>query len=247
MTNKENQKKKVQNQIFKEFTKKCPLKIASFESKEPPEPDILCQLSNGSTLAFELTEAVDNKIPHKDSVIEKAEEFWQEYKNNRLPKNEKERFEHIFSGCSLTLSLSDQATKRMIKKAIPLIFEKYKNSCRSTLGLIKRVGSNLPEGCESIRIEPRDAEPIFRCSSGSLISSSCIKALRDKFGKIYKTNHSIHLLVYNDHHPFFLVQSEIKTYIEQNIDSSPFEKIWFFDRRSGKTEKILYAFPEIND
>jgi hypothetical protein len=245
--NRNQEQKDREKYIFGEFAKVCPLEIASFESKDPPEPDILCQLKDNRRLGFELVEAVDNKIPHKDSVIEKAKELWEEYKNNKLPKDENERFEHIFSGCSLTLSLSDQATGKMIKEAIPLIFAKYKNSCRSTLGLIKRVESDLPEGCESIRIEPRDAKPIFRCSSGSLISSACIKALRDKFGKTYVTDYSIHLLVYNDHHPFFLIQSDIKTYIEENIDSSPFKRIWFFDRRSGKMEKIVYAFPEIND
>ena len=241
--NRKEKKKEKERYFFEEFAKICPLEIISFESKDPPEPDILCQLNDGSSLAFELVEAVDNKIPHKDRVIEKSEALWNEYYNSKLSREERERFDAVFSGCSLTLDLSTKATEEDIKKAIPQIFKKYKNSCRDTLRLIQRINNDLPKGCESIRIEPQEAKPIFRCSRGSLISSSCIKALGDKFGKTYETNHSIHLLVYNDHHPFFSVQSEIETYIEHNIESSPFEKIWFFDRRSGTDEKIVYAFP----
>jgi hypothetical protein len=246
MNRKEKQKEK-EKSIFREFVEVCSLEIneesikSGDESKN--EPDILCQLKDGSSLAFELTEAVDNKIPQKDHIIEKAGKFWEDYKNNTLPKDKKERFERVFSGCSLSLTITDDATQNHIKKAIPKIFERYQNSCRDQLGLIHHEQDNLPKGCEIIRIEPRDAAPIFICSSGSFISSACIEALRKKFGKTYKNNHSIHLLVYNDHHPFFFVQSDIKTYIEENIDSSPFERIWFFDRCSGKMKEIVYVFP----
>jgi hypothetical protein len=243
MNRKEEQKER-EMYIFGEFVKICPLEIISFESKDPPEPDILCQLNNGSSLAFELVEAVDNKIPHKDHVTEKSEELWNEYYNYKLSQKERDRFDAVFSGCSLSLSLTDHATEKVIEKAIPLLFKRYKNSCRDQLGLIHHEQAGLPKGCERIRIEPQEAKPTFRCSRASHISSNfIIERLKSKFGKTYETNHSIHLLVYNDHHPFFLIQSEIKIYIEQNINSSQFERIWFFDRRSGKKEEIVYVFP----
>jgi len=244
--NRKEKKKEKERYFFEEFAKICPLEIISFESKDPPEPDILCQLNDGSSLAFELVEAVDNKIPHKDQLTEKSEVLWKEYYNSKLSREERKRFDAVFSGCSLSLSLTNHATEKVIEKAIPLLFKRYKNRCRDQLGLIHYEQDGLPEGCERIRIEPQEAKPTFRCSRASHISSDfIIECLKSKFGKTYETNHSIHLLVYNDHHPFFLIQSEINIYIEQNIDSSQFERIWFFDRRSGKKEEIVYVFPQI--
>jgi len=242
--NRTEEQKDREKYIFGEFVEVCPLEIVSFESKDPPEPDILCQLHDGNELAFELVEAVDNKIPHKDHVTEKSEALWNEYYNSKLSQKERDRYDAVFSGCSLSLSLTNHVTEKAIEKAIPLLFEKYKNSCRDQLGLIHHEQVGLPKGCERIRIEPQEAKPTFRCSRASHISSDfIIECLKSKFGKIYETKHSIHLLVFNDHHPFFLMQSDIKNYIEENISSSPFDKIWFFDQCSGKMKEIVYVFP----
>ena len=241
--NQQYRQKEIERCVFKEFVKVCPLKIVSFESKGPPEPDILCQLNGGSSLAFELVEAVDNKIPHKDIVIEKAETLWSEYYNSKLSEEERERFDAVFSGCSLSLALTDHASEKVIEKAVPLLFRKYINSCRDQLGLIHHEQDGLPEGCERIRIEPKEAKPIFRCSRASHISSSLvIKALESKFEKSYITDYSIHLLIHNGHHALFMNQSGTKTYIKKNIGSSPFDKIWIFDYLRNK---IDFVFPSV--
>ena len=247
MNRKEDQKKR-EKYIFGEFTRVCPLDIVSFESKNPPEPDILCQLKDGSSLAFELTEAVDDKVPQRMDNAQKAKKFWEDYKNNELPKEDKERFDRIFSGCSITLNLNKQATMPKIKKAIKLIFKKYKNSYRCQLGLIQRVESDdLPDCCESIKIEPKDGEPEFSCSRAMPISPKfVIDRIKSKFRKTYKTSCPINLLIYSGHHSFgpdgFWNQPDTKSYIEVNMGSSLFERIWIFNR-----SEIVYVFPEINN
>lgn len=243
MNDKQEQRKSREKCIFKKFAEICPLDIKSFESKDPPEPDILCELKNGENLAFELVEAVDNKIPQKDIVIEKAEKLWTEYYNSKLSKEERERFDAVFSGCALSLALTDHASEKVIEKAVPLLLKKYQNSCRDQLGLIHHEQDGLPEGCERIRIEPKEAKPIFRCSRASHISSSLvIKAIKSKFEKSYETKHSIHLLIHNDHHSLFMNQSDTKTYIKKKFDSSPFYKIWIFDYLQNK---IDFVFPSV--
>ena len=257
MNRKDEQKKKEERHIFKEFAKFCSSLEINEESIKSGdeikrEPDILCQLKDGSHLAFELTKAVDNKVPHRMDCAQKAEEFWDEYKNNILPKHEKERFDRIFSGCSITLNLNKQATLPKIKKAIKHIFKKYENTYRCNLGLIQRVESDLPNCYESIKIEPKDGEPEFRCSRAMSVSTTLVKdRIKNKRERTYETSCPIHLLIYSSHHSFgpdgFWNQQDTKTYIEENIGSSMFERIWIFDRRSGKAEKIVYAFPETNN
>jgi hypothetical protein len=49
----------IELKVFSAFADRCGLPIVpgSAEKREPPEPDILCKLQTGETLAFELAEA----------------------------------------------------------------------------------------------------------------------------------------------------------------------------------------------
>lgn len=249
--NRQDKQKETEIYVFKEFAKFCPLgineKTIKSGDEKKQEPDILCQSADGKCLAFELTEAVDDQVPHTMDKAEKVEKFWKEYHDNKLPKNEKERFDHIFSGCSITLNPQKRATLPNIKKAIPLIFNKYKNSYRSQLGLIRREASDLPNCCESIKIEPKDGEPEFRCSRAINRSPEFIfNKILKKFKKQYNLSRATHLLIYSDRHSLgpdgFWNQTDTKSYLEKNIGNSPFERIWIFDMHEGKIE---YVYPSI--
>ena len=247
--NRKDKQKEREMYIFGAFAKVCPLEITSFESKDPPEPDILCQLKDGSSLAFELTEAVDDRVPQRMDNAQKAEKFWEDYKNNELLPEDKERFDRLFSGCSITLNLNKQTTMPKIKKAIKYIFKKYKNSYRCQLGLIQRVKSDFPDCYESIKIEPKDGEPEFRCSRAMSISPKfVINIIKNKFERNYETDYPIHLLIYSGQHSLgpdcFWNQPNTKSYIEKNMGSSLFKRIWIFDRHKMK---IVYVFPEITN
>lgn len=238
MTRKEEQKE-IEKHIFGEFTEVCPLDIVSFESKDPPEPDILCELKNGEMLAFEMGSATDERSPHNDDKIKKAIKFLDEHMK-QLDESERVFFESVFD-YTLTLSLNDQATDNNIKKAIPKIFQKYKNYSRDLRGQIYHEQKNLPKGIKIIRIEQKKSKSPVRISNALFISSNAvIDRLKDKFGKHYDTNNPIHLLIHSEFDPLFFNYTEINTFIEQNINTSPFEKIWLFD---WHLNNIVYIFP----
>lgn len=64
MDNRNGQQAKDEETIFNKFLKKCPYSIQSnsVKKREAPEPDILCNLLDGTPLCFELVECVDNSI-----------------------------------------------------------------------------------------------------------------------------------------------------------------------------------------
>jgi hypothetical protein len=204
-------------------------------------------LNNGNKLAFELTEAVDERQPHRDDVSVAAEEIWNDHHNKKISDEKRARFDSLFGGCCLSLRLTDHATKSDVKKAIPLILKKYQNSCRDQLGLLRWIQDDLPKGCERLIIEPQSAMPVFRCSRASHVSADfVVKAIKKKFNKPYKTACPIHLLVYNDHHPlgpdcFWMAKA--KSYVEANLNRSPFERVWVFDLYE---KKIEYVFPAVD-
>jgi hypothetical protein len=47
--------------VFRDFPEVCPLGIErkSIEKRDPPEADILCRIADGSALAFEMVELID--------------------------------------------------------------------------------------------------------------------------------------------------------------------------------------------
>lgn len=83
--------------IFKQFAAQCPYPIdfKSIEKRNPPEPDILCQLSNGTPLAFELVECIDNSLSRSIyNSCELGKAFYEELE--RLPNLEKKRVKSHF-------------------------------------------------------------------------------------------------------------------------------------------------------
>ena len=54
-------------EIFGKFAKICPFQISSYEKRDPakeypPKPDIFCKLDNGTSIAFELVEDINNSL-----------------------------------------------------------------------------------------------------------------------------------------------------------------------------------------
>jgi hypothetical protein len=59
-----NQQSRNELRVFKRFAEVCPYSINfdSIEKRNPSEPDILCKLSDGRTIAFEIVECIDSSL-----------------------------------------------------------------------------------------------------------------------------------------------------------------------------------------
>ena len=74
-------------QVIAAFASVCPYGIipASIEKREPPEPDIRCQISDGSFVAFEVTESIFDDIAKQndDSIFmkRKIKEYLESFPN----------------------------------------------------------------------------------------------------------------------------------------------------------------------
>jgi hypothetical protein len=83
--------------IFKKFAEKCPYPIdfKSIEKRNPPEPDIFCQLSDSTSLTFELVECIDSSLSRSIyNSCELAKAFYEQVE--KLPKHEKKRIKSHF-------------------------------------------------------------------------------------------------------------------------------------------------------
>ena len=64
MSDQNNQQLRDEEAVFLKFVEKCPYPIQrnTIRNGQPPEPDILCELMDGTPVNFELVECVDNSV-----------------------------------------------------------------------------------------------------------------------------------------------------------------------------------------
>lgn len=90
--------------VFKKFAEICSyeFRFNSIEKRQHPEPDILCRLSNGDEIAFELVECIDESLAcsiYDSCKLRKA--FDDKIEN--LPKIEKVRIKTNFSNLLISI------------------------------------------------------------------------------------------------------------------------------------------------
>ena len=105
--------------VFKKFAQICPysINLGSIEKRNPPEPDILCKLSDEAAIAFEIVECIDRSLARSIVdffILTKA--FYDEVE--KLPDEKKHRVKSKFSGISIKILFHKGVS---LKKKICLI------------------------------------------------------------------------------------------------------------------------------
>lgn len=84
--------------VFKRFSQICPypINLATIEKRNPPEPDMLCKLSDGTTIAFEIVECLDSSLSRSIyNSCELGRAFYNEIE--KLTEDERHRVKSNFS------------------------------------------------------------------------------------------------------------------------------------------------------
>src|SRR5271157_2060259 len=76
--------------VVSSFASVCPYGIihASIEKRKPPEPDIRCQIWDGSWVAFEVTESIDHLIAQRSEEAQKLKNDLNKHLQVSSVKNE---------------------------------------------------------------------------------------------------------------------------------------------------------------
>lgn len=94
--------------IFREFAAVCPLQIeaGSIEKRDPPEADILCRIADGTAVAFEMVELVDQRriakpMADQDRLMDTLREA-----GNSLPQETRNQLASAWVGVKFRLDRS---------------------------------------------------------------------------------------------------------------------------------------------
>jgi hypothetical protein len=230
--------------VFREFASVAPLDIdiASIESRQPPEPDILCTSKQIGQLAFELVELIDESAARRHAVLGKTYVMLRELPE-RLPPALRNRLRDEFSDPLIFLHFKENVPMRDRER---VAIEGISKHC-DNLGIANIDDPNdlVHESFESVHFYPSASGGLrIEPSSGGYVSDPSLERIKSKFSKKYDTEHPVHLLAYVEidlRLPDLAWREGVDAYIRDHIAESPFKRVWIF---AVPKKHIDYVYPE---
>ncbi len=237
--------KKREIAIFESFAKICdlPFRLDSIEKKNPPKPDIQCEVMGNGFIAFELVEIIDRNFANVfGKQIDTKKELSKFYSN--LPCEKRIRFDKLYSNALIFPRFQNKCTLRQRVKLVPIIFdhlltlnEQFEDDTfENTLEHRERLeGISISRGGFN--------GPLFDVGFGGSIGDPTVSAINSKFEKRYESEHPLHLLGYIDLNPMFPVDiwfPSLENFVKVSMQKCQFEKVWVFDCRKNE---IAFTYP----
>jgi len=234
--------------IFREFAKIFPYTIvlSSIRKEEPPKPDIYCELEDGTPIAFELVECIDDSLARLSSDTPKLLNLLRK-EVEVLPKEKKEEFYGKLGNTIINVSFVERASIRMKKWKISTIIDylltledhaegpypmRDHQALRNVVRLI-----NITRGPFS--------RPDFISFPVNWIAEPAKKRIEEKFNKRYDIKSKTELFAYYKLQPAIPEShwlSEVQDFVQNNIDGSSFQRVWIY---SFYGNQIIYVYPPL--
>jgi hypothetical protein len=209
------------------------------QKREPPEPDILCQIVGAGKVAFELVEILDEDFAGLVSEQIRLQNAL--HRAARATPNSETLAP--FANALVYVRFRRNVGARRREGAIPALFAFLDGLSSGFVGDVM-----LPEDLElsgivkSLRVSRGDYPrgPHFQVEAAQFISNPVVKRLMAKFAKRYSTGHPLELLAFYELHPAGppeLWMSAVRDYVNENIERSQFSRVWIFD---AETNLVLF-------
>ncbi len=221
-----------------------PRDALSIEKRQPPEPDVLVRHSDGSCVALELVEVLEQNYAnnrhgsHGTKVA--VEEFF-----GKLPSKARARFKAKYSDSLLFFRFVRGSSLNRRRRVFPEAFDKLLNLDDGFTGVALEQDAALSGVLTSVRIgRGRFKGPKFDVPSGGWVADPTTRLIQRKFSKSYITDHPRQLLAYVDLNPMFpeaVWRGNLLDFLGAQPAPLPFERFWIFDYRRTQ---ILLEYPE---
>ncbi len=231
-----------EREIFKAFAKVAPFEVVpeSVESRNEPEPDILCFIEGLGQVGFELTELIDQAYMDCLGLTFSTKQYLENY--CELGAADSALFRDKYSDALLHLEYSEVSSLKKRKKAAKKAFPKLLKLPENSDGEFLKSDPELAPVLRWIQIDRVGCVgPIIDVSSYVRIGDPTAKTIENKFSKSYKCNYPIELLAHINwgimpHDEVWMAAADKAA---SKISNSPFRKLWVFDNTDNK---IKYEF-----
>lgn len=239
---------KVEREIFESFAKVAPFKIlpGTIESRNPPEPDILCRIEGQGKVGFELTELIDQTHMARIGLMFKTKQHLNNYWQSELDAADVALFLSKFSDALLHFDYSQTTSFNERKVASKKAFPKLLHLPDSCDGEFLNSDPELTPVLQCVQVRRVGlVHPIFDVGSYGSLGDPTSQAIKNKFSKNYKCDYPIELLAHINWGimPHEDVWKNSAQNAASQISNSPFRKVWVFDMTD---KKIKFEFEKSN-
>lgn len=229
--------------IFLEFAPASGIDIdtESVENRDPPEPDIVCQIAGRGTVGFELTELIDQGFMARLDLMARTKSHLAETWRSGLTNTESSEFSRKYGNALLHFSYANDATLRKREAVTIPVFRTLLHLSDDYEGTVSDLSEFSPV-VEEVRVSRGEfTGPVMDTASSGLLDDPTATTFLKKLSKTYECDYPVELLAYIeiDLLPHEDVWKAAIDKLAHKISKSPFGKVWVFDRgsRSVKYEK----------
>lgn len=213
--------------IFRLFVEASGLAVnlETIQKRQPPEPDIQCEIRELGCTSFELVEidpqlarAFGNQLRLQSELSDAAET-------------------HGLSGFSdalIYVRFLNTSGSAQRNNAIPLILAMLQQLTPGFQGTVTiQDDSTLSAAVRSVRITRGDfVGPCFQVDGATFISDPVIERIQGKFSKRYDAGNRLELLAFYELQPTQRAEMrlpEVEAFVRNNLHSSQFSRVWILD------------------
>lgn len=229
--------------MFKEFAEICPYKIRadSIEKRAEPEPDILCEVAEYGSVAFELGEIVDEAFARQvDGGYKLRQRFDEACKGFPVLRRS-------LADAMVYIEFFDEVSDRIRLNCIKPILEllhSLKPSFDGDVPVWKH--PQLQKVIKCLEVHRGFSKgPVFDFTKFVKHIDRSLALLAKKFAKLYKTSAPIELLAHFYRQPPSRDSGwidAVRSYVADKLNGSSFRRVWIYNRFD---REILYVSPEL--
>jgi hypothetical protein len=212
--------------IFRDFAAVCPLGIEqdSIEKRDPPEADIVCRIGDGSALAFEMVELVDQAriakpMADQDQLMEILHAA-----SDALPEETRKKLKDAWVGVKFRPDRSLRKRKEYARRIVEQVAADPRVE-----GKVDVMDGDTEVATADVKRREGLAGPHFRIMMGAHYKPVPLDAVDEKFEKVYQAGVPVDLLAYFDrqHAPLKEQIAELVEFLEANIGRSQMDAFGF--------------------
>lgn len=235
-----------EQRVFRSFAENGPLAIDlnSIESPPPPAPDILCRVERSEFVAFELVELVDEEYARGIVLMARTHRILRDLPE-RLPadlRGSLKEFGDPYIAFDFVANLPLRAREQAAVDALRWLLNQESGRDHYV------VEGNLRSRVEAIHVHrPWRWGLKFESSSAGFVGDPTLVRLESKFGKTYKSEHPIELLMYTEIDlimPDDIWRPTVEPFVQERLAASPFRRVWLY---KVNTRLVEYVHPALGD
>ena len=233
-------------EVFCEFVASSglPVRRGTLMHRDPPEPDITCEIEGEGLVGFEITELIDHKFLARLDLMANTQKALVDFWQTALPLAQSAEFRRMYGHALLHFRFGSNVGHNERRAAFARIFEAMLALPDDFTGDALRLDTRFLPVLEVVYIRRGSfVGPALDVDNFGWIGDPTQTTILNKLSKTYACDYPIDLLAYVDW-DILPPEGAWKAAAEEAAEAlraSQLRRIWVFDRTK---KQVLYVNPE---